>query len=64
MSAIEYSHEHEAAEKSDVEKEWDNKVQKCGLFIHPEHFYLGAIPDGLIGDDGLLKIKCPVSVKI
>lgn len=27
--------------------------------IHPEHDFLGASPDGLIGDDGLVEIKCP-----
>lgn len=27
---------------------------------HPEHIWLGATPDGLIGEDGLLEIKCPM----
>ena len=36
-----------------------NAVQPCGLFLHPTHSWLAASPDGLIGDDGLLEIKCP-----
>lgn len=29
--------------------------------IHPEYFYLGATPDGLIGNDVILEIECPSS---
>ena len=36
-----------------------NAVQPCGLFLHPTHSWLAASPDGLIGGDGLLEIKCP-----
>lgn len=36
-------------------------VTPCGLFIDEEegHSYLAASPDGLVGDDALLEIKCP-----
>lgn len=37
----------------------NNAVQPCGLFLHPTHSWLAASPDGLIGDDGVLEIKCP-----
>lgn len=37
----------------------DQPVQECGLFIHPEHDWLAASPDGLIGDRGVAEIKCP-----
>ena len=36
-------------------------VKECGLFIHPEHNFLAASPDGLIGDNCVLEIKCPYS---
>lgn len=36
-----------------------NVVETCGLFIHRGHTWLAASPDGLIGDHGLLEIKCP-----
>jgi putative phage-type endonuclease len=35
-----------------------NTVQECGFFAH-ETLEAGASPDGLVGDDGLLEIKCP-----
>lgn len=33
-------------------------VQTCGLVLHPT-MRAGASPDGLVGDDGLVEIKCP-----
>jgi putative phage-type endonuclease len=35
-------------------------VVETGLCVHHEHMWLGASPDGLVGDDGLIEIKCPV----
>lgn len=29
------------------------------FFIHPEHDWLGATPDGLVGGDALIEVKCP-----
>lgn len=37
-----------------------NEVEECGFFAH-ETIMAGASPDGLIGTDGLLEIKCPNS---
>ncbi|KAL4127211.1 hypothetical protein QTP88_011402 [Uroleucon formosanum] len=59
--AMEYGRQHESIAKCQVEKELKIKITECGLFIHPEYFYLGATPDGLIGNDGILEIKCPSS---
>ena len=36
----------------------DEEVRSCGIFLHPE-LKCGASPDGLIGEDGILEIKCP-----
>lgn len=33
-------------------------VLECGLVLHPT-LQAGASPDGLVGDDGLVEIKCP-----
>ena len=37
-------------------------VTECRLFIHPESNFLAASPDGLIGDNTVLEIKCPYSI--
>lgn len=33
------------------------------MFIHKSKPYLAASPDGLIGKDGIIEIKCPPSIK-
>ncbi|XP_033730972.1 uncharacterized protein LOC117320491 [Pecten maximus] len=35
------------------------KVERAGLFVDPQHPYLGASPDGIIDENGILEIKCP-----
>lgn len=37
----------------------DQEVLEVGFVHHPSIDWLGASPDGLVGDDGLLEIKCP-----
>ena len=36
-----------------------NFVDQMSFAYHPRIKYFGASPDGLIGDDGLVEIKCP-----
>lgn len=37
----------------------DAEVEQVGLVEHPTVTDSGASPDGLVGDDGLVEIKCP-----
>lgn len=37
----------------------DNEVSEVGFVPHPTIEMSGASPDGLVGDDGLIEIKCP-----
>lgn len=37
----------------------DTEVALCGFIDHPSIAMSGASPDGLIGADGLIEIKCP-----
>lgn len=34
-------------------------VTETGFIVHPKYSDIGASPDGLVGDDGLIEIKCP-----
>lgn len=36
-----------------------NIVTAAGFTQHPVYSFAGASPDGLVGDDGILEIKCP-----
>jgi hypothetical protein len=35
------------------------EVTEVGFLIHPEFPNVGGSPDGLVGDDGMIEIKCP-----
>ena len=39
--------------------QFDAEVTEVGFILHPEIEGFGASPDGLVGDDGLIEIKCP-----
>ena len=41
------------------EKETGHKVEKCGLFVDEQHPYLAASPDGLVGKEFVVEVKCP-----
>ena len=46
-----------------MEYEWEtgNKVNLIGFVEHSD--WLGASPDGMVGDDGMLEIKCPFGLR-
>lgn len=35
------------------------QVQKCGLFVYEEVPFLAATPDGLVGKEAIIEVKCP-----
>lgn len=39
----------------------DADVEEVGFIIHPKIPMSGASPDGLVGSDGLVEIKCPIT---
>lgn len=39
------------------------EIQPAGLFNDKTHWFLGATPDALVGEDGILEIKCPYSTR-
>lgn len=53
-------HEEEAREQYVIETGRD--VALTGFVKHPTVRWLGASPDGLVGDDGLIEIKCPTTL--
>jgi len=57
--ATEHGTLHEPLATMDYMSLSGNMVQECGFYVHPEHDWLGASPDGLIDEDGLIEIKCP-----
>ncbi len=61
--ATEWGRLHEALAGMDFLCATGVLIEDCGFFIHPEHDWLGATPDGLIQDDGIAEIKCPFGIR-
>lgn len=51
--------ETEAAAIRAYEKSEGVSVAPCGFIDHPKIAMSGATPDGFVGDDGLVEVKCP-----
>lgn len=61
--ATEYGTLHEPLALMDYFGKTALLVEECGFFVHPEHEWLGASPDGLVGEDGLIEVKCPFGLR-
>jgi putative phage-type endonuclease len=59
--AMAWGIEKEPLARARYEEVTGELVQLCGFAIHGDIPYFGASPDGLIGEDGLIEIKCPTS---
>ncbi len=57
--AMQWGIDHEDAARERYQIETGELVDLVGFIKHPNVQWLGASPDGLVGDDGLVEIKCP-----
>jgi putative phage-type endonuclease len=60
--AMAWGIEKEPFARARYEEVTGSLVTLCGFALHEIIPYFGASPDGLIGDDGLIEIKCPTTV--
>jgi putative phage-type endonuclease len=58
-AAMQFGTETEPLARSAYEAETGFSVDEVGLCIHPTIERAGASPDGLVGNSGLVEIKCP-----
>lgn len=58
---VQWGKEQEPFARAAYEMQQDVLVETCGLIMHPEISCFAASPDGFVGDDGLLQIKCPTT---
>jgi putative phage-type endonuclease len=58
-SAMEWGVENEEFARAAYEAKTGNVVDQVGAIDHPRIAMSAASPDGLVGDDGCLEIKCP-----
>lgn len=62
-SAMLYGEMNESAAISAFEEHTKTKVDPCGLFVDREHDFLAASPDGMVGEEAILEVKCPKSAE-
>ena len=62
-AAMEHGNETEPQARAFYELESGNTVLECGFIPHPTFENSGASPDGLVGELGLVEIKCPQPAK-
>lgn len=60
-AAMQWGTDHESEARAAYSLRCDVDVQEVGFVDHPMLEMSGASPDGLVGDDGLLEIKCPIT---
>jgi putative phage-type endonuclease len=60
-AAMQWGTETEPQARQMYEFMRDTQVSQVGLVLHPTIDKSHASPDGIVGDDGLLEIKCPQS---
>jgi len=66
IEAIRYGKEHEADAIESLNKilaKTDLHVEECGLFVDTDTGYLAGTPDGTVGKDALVEVKCPMKCK-
>lgn len=57
--ATDWGHEHEPSARAYYSFTENLIVEEVGFVQHPDKPLFGCSPDGLVGDDGGLEIKCP-----
>ena len=57
--ATEWGKNHEQRAILEYQMQTGNIIIDCGFVVHSEHEWLGASPDGLINDYGIIEIKAP-----
>lgn len=58
-AAMQWGVDNEPIARAAYEIASGNDVEQVGFILHPEIKMTGASPDGLVGNDGLVEIKCP-----
>lgn len=60
-AAMQWGKDHEATARALYEIDSNNFVDQVPFVDHPTIEWFGCSPDGLVGTDGLVEIKCPNS---
>lgn len=59
--AMSWGNMYEGEARAVYETQKGTLVTECAYFPHPSIAHSGASPDGLVGEDGVIEIKCPTT---
>lgn len=57
--SMDWGNEHESEAIAEYEKRFGVQVESCRYRYFPYNDDIGGTPDGLVGDEGCIEIKCP-----
>jgi len=63
IEGIRYGKDHEKfalAELNRILSDSGQRVEECGLFVDTDKSFLAASPDGLVGTEAVVEVKCPL----
>lgn len=60
-AAMQWGSDVESQARAEYEFFRDVEIAAVGFVVHPTIAMAGASPDGLVGDDGLIEVKCPLT---
>lgn len=64
VPAMQHGIDCEPLARAAYEMKTGRLVDPAGFYTHPDLPYVGASPDGLVGTDGLIEIKCPFNMTV
>lgn len=62
-NAVEHGNEYEWLAIQEYEEQKIVSVDQPGRIEHPNYDYISGEPDGLVGTDGIIEVKCPWNSK-
>lgn len=62
-TAVEWGKRKEKLAREQLQEILGIEINDCGIFIDAEFPYLGATPDGIVGDNTIVEIKCPYAAR-
>lgn len=60
ITSIAHGINHEKIALEQLSAQNNIVIEPCGLFVDNKYPFLGASPDGLVGTDAIVEVKCPV----
>ena len=59
LTALEWGRQNEPAALVQLARLLNTEIRPCGLFVEAGRGLLAASPDGLVGEDAVVEVKCP-----